>query len=467
MATLFPTNPTLNQSFTIGSATYNWNGYAWVRPAISAGIISAVITATQQLYVSSSTNSTSTTTGAVVVVGGVGIGRDLNVGGIITQQGSVVLTTSSLSAQVISGTDISVLTNNSTGALTINDTSTLQTVTLRGAITNQAVSITNTTNSVSSSTGALTIKGGVGIEKDLQVYGNITAQGNIIANGNIVLGDSTTTDTITIGAEIQSNVIPTVSNIYNLGSQTNYWRTIYASNEILFATTNSTSSTTGALQVRGGVGISNDVYVGGVIKQQGNSILTTASLASFVLPGVDISITANTSTGVITINNTATLQSLTSRGAITTEALYIANTTTSVSTITGALVVTGGVGIGGRLNAESVKIADTVFDSTLVSINTTETVVVDSYSMLEFRAAKYLIQIDDDTGPGAKFQVIEILLLVDNVGTVYATEYGVLTTSGELGSFAADVQSNIVRLYFTPYVASNKVISVMRTGMAT
>jgi len=285
MATLFPTNPTPNQTVVIGSVTYNWNGYAWVRPAISGGVISAVITATQQLFVSTSTNSTSTTSGAVVVTGGVGIGRDLNVGGSITQQG--------------------------------------------------------------------------------------------------------------------------------------------------------------------------------------RSILTTSSLGTYVLPGVDISIVANTSTGVLTINNTSTLQSLTVRGATTNQALYISNTTTSVSTITGALVVTGGVGIGGRLNAESIKIADTVFDSTLVSINTTATVVVDTYSVLEFRAAKYLIQIDDDTGPGAKFQVIEILLLVDNIGTVFATEYGVLTTNGELGVFAADVQSNTVRLYFTPYMASNKVISVMRTEMAT
>ena len=285
MATLFPTNPTLNQTVVVGAVTYVWNGYAWVRPAISPGFIAAVITATQLLYVSTTTNSTSTNTGAVIVNGGVGIGRNLNVGGTITQQGSLVLTTSSLSSRFVAGADISISTN-AGGIITVNDTSTLQTVTVRGATTNQAVHLTNTT--------------------------------------------------------------------------------------------------------------------------------------------------------------------------------------ASTSTTTGALVVDGGVGIGGRLNAESIKIADTVFDSTLVSINTTATVVVDSYSMLDFRASKYLIQIDDDNpSPVAKFQVIELLLLVNNTGTVFATEYGLLTTNGELGSFAADVQNNIVRLYFTPTVASNKVISVMRTGMVS
>ena len=285
MATLFPTNPTLNQQVVVGAVTYVWNGYAWVRPAVSPGFIAAVITATQLLYVSTTTNSTSTNSGALIVNGGVGIGLDVNVGGTITQQGSLVLTTASLYNRFVAGADISISTD---------------------------------------------------------------------------------------------------------------------------------------------------------------------------------------ATGIITVNNTSTLQTVTVRGATTDQAVHLTNTTVSTSTTTGALVVEGGVGVGGRLNAESIKIADTVFDSTLVSINTTATIVVDAYSMLDFRASKYLIQIDDNNpSPVAKFQVIELLLLVNNTGTVFATEYGLLTTHGELGSFAADVQNNIVRLYFTPTVASDKVISVMRTGMVS
>lgn len=174
--------------------------------------------------------------------------------------------------------------------------------------------------------------------------------------------------------------------------------------------TNSLSTTTGALIVGGGAGIRGNVNVGGI--------------------------------------------------------LHVVNTTPSTGTGTGALIVDGGAAIGGRLHAESVKIADTVLDSTLVLLNTTATTIVDVYSVNEFRAAKYLIQIDSGSGPTADFQVIEILLLVDNNQSVYATEYGVLTTNGELGEFAADVQNdNNVRLYFTPYQATDKSISVLRTGM--
>ena len=74
--------------------------------------------------------------------------------------------------------------------------------------------------------------------------------------------------------------------------------------------------------------------------------------------------------------------------------------------------------------------------------------------------------ITDGTGTGAQFETIEILLLVDNNQTVYATEYAVLSSNGDLGEFAADVQGdNMVRLYFTAYQASSKVLKIFRTGM--
>jgi hypothetical protein len=105
-------------------------------------------------------------------------------------------------------------------------------------------------------------------------------------------------------------------------------------------------------------------------------------------------------------------------------------------------------------------------DSGLVLVNTVDTTVIDAYSIDDYRSSKYIIQISDGTGPSANFEVIEILLLLDNSGTVYATEYAVLSSNGELGEFAADVQGdNMVRLYFTAYQATNKVIKTLRTAM--
>ena len=125
--------------------------------------------------------------------------------------------------------------------------------------------ISGNTNSTGSTTGALIVTGGVGIGLDLNVGGNITAQGNIIANGNIVLGNSTGSDTLQIGSEIVSDLIPKTAGVYNIGSQTNYWNTLWANQLNLFSTANSTSTTTGALITAGGVGIGQDLWVGGTI----------------------------------------------------------------------------------------------------------------------------------------------------------------------------------------------------------
>jgi hypothetical protein len=240
---------------------------------------------------------------------------------------------------------------------------------------------------------------------------------------------------------------PTNGQIYSIGLNNWIWNgsawikyTSSTQSPIAVNTTTvSTGTNTGAVVISGGLGVGGSVNVGSTSTVNGAEILTTATI---------------------------TLQKVTHGGNTTTDPVFITNKTNSTSTTTGALVIAGGIGIGGRINAESVKIADSVLDSTLVLVNNTATTIIDTYSVDEYRAAKYLIQIDSGSGPAADFQVIEILLLVDNIQTIYATEYGLLTTNGELGEFAADVQNdNNVRLYFTPYQATDKAISVLRTGM--
>jgi hypothetical protein len=88
------------------------------------------------------------------------------------------------------------------------------------------------------------------------------------------------------------------------------------------------------------------------------------------------------------------------------------NTTNSTSSGTGAIIVSGGIGVGGRINCESVQIADAIIDSGETSINSTNAEVIDSYPADQFRTAKYLIQIDEGTGPTADFHSVEMLLLV-------------------------------------------------------
>jgi hypothetical protein len=213
----------------------------------------------------------------------------------------------------------------------------------------------------------------------------------------------------------------------------------------------------------------------GTIVINGSEVLTTASifnaLDTILTPGTDIELLSNTTTNEITISNVSTLQTVTDRGNTTTNVVHFSNTSASTNTVTGAVVIDGGVGIGGdawvygRINSESLKIADSIFDSTLVQINSTSTATIDSYSITQFRSAKYLIQVDEGSGPGAEFQVGEMILLVDNTGTVHTVEYGMVSSNGFMGEFAGGAVGSTVNLYFTPYFPTEKVIKVLRTGM--
>lgn len=237
--------------------------------------------------------------------------------------------------------------------------------------------------------------------------------------------------------------------------------------EILYvtSTTNATSTGTGALIVSGGASIGGDLYLGGVLYSAGAPVITTATFNATIQDGIDIDI-VDIGGGVLEFNNISTLQTVTGRGNSSTFQVLFQNTSQSISTTTGAVVISGGIGVGKRVNCESLQIADAVFDSTQTVVNTTATTAIDTYSLTEFRSAKYLVQIDEGIGTNADFELREILLVADNNNRVWATEYGVVTSNGDLGTFAAEVSAGNVILYFTAYAATNKTIKVLRTGIA-
>ena len=60
----------------------------------------------------------------------------------------------------------------------------------------------------------------------VSVSGSLLVSGSITANGNIILGDATT-DSISFGAEVSSSIVPDARNVYNLGSATKGWSTLF------------------------------------------------------------------------------------------------------------------------------------------------------------------------------------------------------------------------------------------------
>ena len=269
---------------------------------------------------------------------------------------------------------------------------------------------------------------------------------------------------------------PSPGDTWTVGSKTYTWSgaawlvtaVSQTFNSLTISTsTNATSTNSGAVQVVGGMGIGGDLWLGGTLYSNSQPVITTATLSASVFGGNDITITSTgtTATSFLRFDNTSTLQTVTNRGFTTTNRINVTNSTESTTTNTGALVVAGGIGVGKRVNCESLRIADSIFDSTEVTVATTASVVIDSFLSTDFRSAKYFIQI---SSAGTAFSAVEINL-IHYSNTVYSTQYGLVNTGGSLGSFTADLSivDSIVRLYFTASAATNKTIKVLRTGMAS
>lgn len=134
--------------------------------------------------INATTAATNTSTGALVVVGGVGIGGELYVNGSISADSATFAS--------INDTPIGD-TSPSTGAFTTLSSST-------------GLTVTDTTQSTDKDTGAVIVDGGVGIEKNLNVGGNIGVVGDLTVGAS--------------GARTATTVYGTAVNITGSGNST-------------------------------------------------------------------------------------------------------------------------------------------------------------------------------------------------------------------------------------------------------
>jgi hypothetical protein len=319
-----------------------------------------------QLYIGGNYASFSTTTGALIVVGGAGIGRDLNVGGKIYSQGAEVITTSTIGdwavTEVNGGIDISVTTATG-GIVTVNNISTLQSVTDRGNSTTNQLLVFNSTNASNTQSGAIVVSGGLGVGNDAY-FGGLIYANNSISYGAGTTGLSLQPFSIgNYGAIYSTNVIASTTNYSFLsnGITTNLNGTanvnlsvngtdklaVNSSTVTILASTPSTSTTNGALVVAGGVGIAENLFVGGNTTIAGDLTIggNVNGVVKQILAGTGIDVNPPGGTGTVTISSIATLQNVTNSGSVTTNSIGITNDTVSFSTNSNqALLVSGGIG---------------------------------------------------------------------------------------------------------------------------
>ena len=95
-------------------------------------------------------------------------------------------------------------------------------VDLVSQLANLTISSTDTATSLVSNAGNIIIQAPVEskvlIQNNLEVKGNIRATGNISAGGNVQIGNVTGTDTLSLYADIVSDITPQTANNYNIGS---------------------------------------------------------------------------------------------------------------------------------------------------------------------------------------------------------------------------------------------------------
>jgi hypothetical protein len=177
---------------------------------------------------------------------------------------------------------------------------------------------------------------GSGSTQSIAISGNASDSINFVGYSNFYSaggGGIGTNVLATFNDSATATLVPG-TNGYDLGSDSLRWE-LYATNInasgtfTLSSSTASTSTTTGALIVTGGVGIGGSINVGGVSKFTSSATSTSTSTGALIITG---------GVGIGGSINVGDVSKFTSSTASTTSS-------------SGAVVITGGLGVGGSINA--------------------------------------------------------------------------------------------------------------------
>jgi predicted acyltransferase (DUF342 family) len=263
--------------------------------------------------------------------------------------------------------------------------------------------------------GNLQVAGDASVSGALYVSGNIYqtgsfyTQGDIVLSGSINIGNSLTGDTINFGGEVNSHIIPTTNDTFDLGTSAKAWKDLYVSGTAYIDQLNLGSieltnlNLPGTLIVSGQTSLSGSVFIENTLTVTGNTTVN----GDFLANGSNSTLTANfggnnielnayngatidlngptTINGGLTVTGTTNVNSSLNVTGVTT--LYSATTINDNLTVTGTTSVSGITNLGSSLNVTG---ATTLYSATTINAGLTVTGTTDLNSSLNVTGATTL-----------------------------------------------------------------------------
>ena len=139
--------------------------------------------------------------------------------------------------------------------------------------------------------GAATLQSTLDVTSNVTIGGNLTVDGDTTIAGNLTFGDAET-DTITLTADVASNILPAADDTYDLGATGSEWRDLYIDGTANIDTASIDTANVGTLAVSGNGTVTGDLTVTGDINA---TVVGTASQANTLTTARTITIAGITS----------------------------------------------------------------------------------------------------------------------------------------------------------------------------
>ena len=482
MALDFPTNPSVNQIYTYGGRSWQWNGTAWDVYNASSGLtqyVSLLNGLCGSINLSAGTSISVTPAGNTLTIAYTGGGGGAGVSSFNGLTGAVQ-GVSSWNGQTgtVSFTNYVSSFNGSTGAVT--GVSSFNGLT--GAVTGVTTGTANTFVALQSFTTGISASGGVTLAGTLQgttanFTGLVSSTVGFSGAGTNLTGNASgltagTASKVIVTATDSGSYYPMLaSGAGNTGVfiDTTAPRWTYAPG------TGTLSSTTGVLQSQ----TIQVVNSGALQTDTINSYTTDATINISSGPGGQVALTSNPNTSLSGLGVVLDCDQVIKIGDVsgTGTGLFI-----EVNPA-GNYVDFGGMGlasIGTIVSAtmdsplfqtayfnQSTNSTDIVkkFVTNLTTTSTTANQVIISLAKASYRSATFFIQGSDSTN--TKYQALTINAIYNGL-TAYNTQYGNVVTSSSVGTFNVDiggVGNNFMRLLVTPSVATSTKFTVEVTAI--